>query len=164
MLFRSITEEEQLNAVKKTAEEEKKTADEDQKAKNEVEQKKIDALYKFADQWAELRYYQLKYTDRMGGLGMLFNPNCAPGAVGTAYLRAPGVYIDFFVTEVVHEIRLSAPDHGQAATHIGFNCGRMGSYTEAGALAPGLKQLDLFDGFDATKSGKVAAAFVKDIQ
>lgn len=158
------SEEAQHDAVKKTAEEEKKASDEAQKEKNEAEQKKIDALYKFANQWAELRYYQLKYTDRMGGIGMLFNPNCAPGAIGTTYLRAPGVFIDFFVTEVTHEIRLNAPDHGAAITSIGFNCGRMGSYTVANALAPGLKQLDLFDGFDAARSAKVAAAFVKDIQ
>lgn len=157
-------EEAQHEAVKKTAEEEKKANDEAQKQKNEAEQKRTDALHKFANQWAELRYYQLKYTDRMGGIGLLFNPNCAPGAIGTTYLRAPGVFIDFFVTEVTHEIHLSAPDHGSATTSIGFNCGRMGSYTTAGALAPGLKQLDLFDGFDATRSGKVAAAFVKDIQ
>jgi hypothetical protein len=158
------SEEEQLEAVKKTAEEEKKTSDEDQKEENAFEQRKNDALYNFANQWAELRYYQLKYTDRIGGIGMLFNPNCAPGAIGTAYLRAPGVYIDFFVTEVSHEIRLSIPDHAQALTHIGFNCGRMGSYTEPGAVSPGMKQLDLFDGYDATRSAKVAAAFVKDLQ
>ncbi|RTL07825.1 hypothetical protein EKK58_01370 [Candidatus Dependentiae bacterium] len=158
------SEEAQHEAVKKSAEEEKKASDEAQKQENEIEQKKIDALYKFADQWAELRYYQLKYTDRMGGIGLLFNPNCAPGAIGTTYLRAPGVFIDFFVTEVTHEIRLNAPDHGSAITSIGFNCGRMGSYTTPGALAPGLKQLDLFDGFDAARSAKVAAAFVKDIQ
>lgn len=159
-----VSEEAQHDAVKKTAEEEKKANDEAQKEKNEAEQKKTDALYKFANQWAELRYYQLKYTDRMGGIGLLFNPNCAPGAIGTTYLRAPGVFIDFFVTDVTHEIRLNVPDHGSAVTNIGFNCGRMGSYTTPGALAPGLKQLDLFDGFDATRSGKVAAAFVKDIQ
>lgn len=157
-------EEAQFEAMKTTAEEEKKTSDAAQKEKNEAEQKKMDALYKFADQWAELRYYQLKYTDRMGGIGMLFNPNCAPGCVGTSYLRAPGVFVDFFITEVTHEVRLGPPDHGSATTNIGFNCGRMGSYTEPGALAPGLKQLDLFDGFDATRSAKVAAAFVKDIQ
>lgn len=158
------SENAQHDAVKKTAEAEKRDQDEGQKEKNEAEQKRNDALYEFANQWAELRYYQLKYTDRMGGIGMLFNPNCAPGAIGTTYLRAPGVFIDFFVTEVVHEIRLNAPDHGSATTNIGFNCGRMGSYTTPGALAPGLKQLDLFDGFDASRSAKVAAAFVKDIQ
>lgn len=157
------TEEEQLDAAKKTAEKEKQDADNDQKIRNEHEQRSQDALYNFADQWAELRYYQLKYTDRMGGIGMLFNPNCAPGALGTVYLRAPGAYIDFYVTEVTHEIRLGVPDHGSATTTIGFNCGRMGSYT-TGGTSPGLQRLDLFDGFDASTSAKVAAEFVKNIQ
>jgi hypothetical protein len=39
----------------------------------------------------------------------------------------------------------------------------MGMYQSA-PLSTGLPKLDLFDGFDATKSAKVAAAFVKDIQ
>jgi hypothetical protein len=157
------TEKDQHAAVTKTAEQEQKEASDSAKEVNATEQKNLDAMYKFADQWAQLRYCQLKYTDRMGGIGMLFNPNCSPGAIGTIYLRAPGVYIDYFVTEVSHEIRLGVPDHGSATTNIGFNCGRMGMYQSA-PLSTGLPKLDLFDGFDATKSAKVAAAFVKDIQ
>lgn len=159
----ATTESAQHQAVSATAKKEKDTTDEDAKKKNEAEQKSRDAMYKFANDWAQLRYYQLKYTDRMGGIGMLFNPNCAPGTVGMVYLRAPGVYIDYFVTEVTHEIRLGVPDHGQAMTNIGFNCGRMGAY-KSGPLSAGLAKLDLFDGFSAETSGKVAAAFVKDIQ
>lgn len=157
------SEEGQHTTVKETAKKEKETTDAEHKKKNEAEQKARDAMYKFANDWAQLRYYQLKYTDRMGGIGLLFNPNCVPGTLGMVYLRAPGVYIDYFVTDVTHEIRMGAPEQGQATTHIGFNCGRMGSYGSA-PLSAGLAKLDLFNGFNAETSAKIAVDFVKDIQ
>ncbi len=159
----STTEEAQHEAVVKTAETETTEQNAQVLKTNKETQATIDALYKFASEWAQLRYYQLKYTDRTGGVGLLFNPNCSPGAVGSVYLRAPGVYIDFFVTDVTHEIRMSTPDHGQATTSVGFNCGRMGSY-ESAPISAGLEGLDLFDGFNAAQSAKVAEAFVKNVQ
>ena len=159
----ATAENAQHQEVQAVADREQQATNEQLKKKNEVEQRNRDAMFKFADDWAQLRYYQLKYTDRMGGIGLLFNPNCAPGAVGSVYLRAPGVYIDFFVTDIVHEIRMGVPDSAQATTHVGFNCGRMGAYKTA-PLSSGLEKLNLFDGFDAERSAKVAAAFVKDIQ
>ena len=130
---------------------------------NAANQEAIDKIKFLADQWAQLSYYRLKYTDRMGGISTMFNPNFAPGCVGSVYLRYPGVYIDFFVTEVTHEIRVAAPDTGIASTNIIFNCGRMGSLTSS-LLSAGLDSFNLFENYDATRSYELAAAYVSDIK
>lgn len=122
----------------------------------------VDAMQAFAEQWAELRYYQLKFNDRVGGILCYFDRAMAPGCVGSVYLRHPGVYIDFFVTEVRHDISVNTPNHATATTSVHFNCGRMGSLISA-ELRSGVDGFTLFDGFSAKDSAKVAAAFVKDI-
>ena len=155
-------ETEQKTAVEEQSKSEQERQEENSKKANEEHQKVFDKLKTFANQWAQLRYCQLKYTDRLGHVGMPFNPAFSPGAVGSVYMRAPGVYIDFFATEVIHDIRKAVPDSGSATTNVHFNCGRMGEVKSA-LLSAGLERLDLFDGFDAAKSAKVAEAFVKDI-
>jgi len=155
------SENAQREAMKKIVTKERESTDEGYRRSNLEEQRALDAMYRFANDWAQLRYYQLKFSDRTGAVNMLFNPNCAPGAVGQVYLRAPGVYIDFFVTGVTHEVRMHLPDVGQATTSLSFNCGRMGAYRSS-PLTAGLEKLNLFDGFSALTSVKVAEAFVND--
>ena len=156
-------EEAQRVAITSSAAIEEAIAENEQRTQREIKQEQSDGMYKFAAQWAQLRYYQLKYTDRVGGVSTMLNPNFAPGAVGSVYARTPGIYIDFFVTEVTHEVRVSSPGTGTATTNVSFNCGRMGSINTS-LLSAGLEQFDLFNGYNATTSATVAAAFVKDLQ
>ena len=157
------SEEEQHAALLKTVDSEAVVAEAKQRAQDASLQEAYDTMTRFANEWAKLRYYQLKYTDRMGGISTMFNPNFAPGAVGSVYLRSPGVYIDYFVTEITHDIRVSAPDSGSALTTVNFNGGRMGAIKSA-PLSAGLEKFDLFNGYSAATSAKVAAAFIKDTQ
>ena len=159
----AIREADQLDRLKGSAIRDGADAMEVQRKADLVETAALKAMTKLANEWAELRYYQLKYTDRQGGVTMMFNPNTVPGTVGSVYLREPGVYIDFFATSVSHEIRLNAPDGGTAITSLGFNCGRMGAIASA-PISAGLAEFTLFDGFDAARSAKVAKEFVKDTQ
>lgn len=117
----------------------------------------------FANEWAKIRYCQLKYGDRTGGISGMFNPNFAPGCLGSVFLRRPGVYIDFLVTDVVHELRMSAPDTGVATTNLGFNCGRIGSLTSS-IISAGVDKLGILSEFDADSSAKIAQAFVTDVR
>lgn len=138
-------------------------------AANTTNQAAIDRMQTFANQWAQLRYCQLKYADRIGGVTTMFNPSYAPGCVGSLYLRSPGVYIDFFLTEITHEFRVNIPNSGVAQTHLNFNCGRMGTIGSS-LLGVGLDQLDLFKaytdspGYSAATSAEVAVEFVANLK
>lgn len=113
---------------------------------------------KFSDNWAQLKYCQQKYSDRTGSINCIFNPNWAPGAIGSLYTRSPGTIISFFVTDITHRFNMSPPNAGEATTSVQFNCGRVGQTVESS----GLDKLELYD-FDYTKSFSFANDFISDI-
>jgi hypothetical protein len=106
--------------------------------------------------YAETKYYQAKYYDRMGSLNMDFNPKWVPGTGGTLYVRATGVMLSFYVTSVTHRIDTSAPNHGNASTTVNFCCGRIGSGPE-GVSA------DRYLGYDAGKESGIQGSYVGDM-
>jgi hypothetical protein len=117
-----------------------------------------DSLLKYCNEWAQIKYYQAKYSDRVGNFTTLFNPNFAPGAVGQLYTRHPGTYIDFFVTGVTHSLRLAPEAQGEAITTVSFNSGRIG----ANALATGVNTISYFN-YSAATSLDYARRFVNDV-
>lgn len=110
------------------------------------------------NEWAQLKYYQLKYTDRVGNFTTIFNPNFAPGAVGQLYTRFPGTHIDFFVTGVTHTLSLAPDAQGEATTSVSFNSGRIG----ASALSSGVDSISFFN-FSSDTSFIYARNFVNDV-
>lgn len=110
----------------------------------------------FFDQWAELKYLEVKYMDRTGSVMGMFNPNRAPGAVGVIYTRLPGIAIDMLITSVTHRFQVSPPNGGQAVTSVAFNCGR---FSKSGS---GVDEISLFK-YTGQKSLDFATKFAKDI-
>ena len=86
----------------------------------------------FLNKWAELEYCKIKYGERTGSITLPFNKNWVPGAPGKVYLRNPGTYIAFFVTDVQHNFSLSPASSGNANTTISFKGGRPGAATNVG--------------------------------
>lgn len=80
----------------------------------------------FFNNWAEIKYYQMKYMDRTGSVELAFNPYWVCGVPCVIYLKQLGLYIDAFVTTVKHSIYVSPPHNGRAFTTVTFNCGRIG--------------------------------------
>ena len=78
------------------------------------------------DNWAQLLYYQNKFSDRSGSINMDFNTNWVPGASALIYTKYPGVYIDCFVTSVTHSINLQ-PNGSSATTSVNFQSARINS-------------------------------------
>jgi hypothetical protein len=133
-------------------------AEEIKKVEEEFQLKIIDTQRRFINNWAQLQYLQIKFTDRTGSISTFFNPNFAPAAGGTVYTRYPGMYMDFFVTGVTHSFSVHAPSDGSARTLIRFNCARMGS-SQSGQ---GLDKVDLYD-YSSDTAALYAASFVNDI-
>jgi hypothetical protein len=106
--------------------------------------------------YAETKYYQAKYYDRMGSLNMDFNPQWVPGTGGTLYVRETGAMLSFYVTSVTHRIDTSAPSHGNASTTVNFCCGRIGTGPE-GVTA------DRYLGYDIGKETNIQYSFISDI-
>ena len=154
-------EQDQLQQAKRSTQADVSESKQQELKSADLRQTVIDNRKQFVKDWAELRYYQLKYSDRLGSYSRVFNPNVAPGCVGSIYLREPGAFIDHFVTQVVHEIHLHAPSGGTAMTQVSFNCGRLGAIGTT-LLRAGMKSFSLFDGFNAATSQAVAEAFIKD--
>lgn len=156
------TEQEELDKLKQEAEKEEETYIEDDKSADAKSKEMLDKMTNFANQWAQLKYYQEKYTDRAGGYSCLFNPNFAPGAIGTVYMRHPGVYIDHLVTAVSHDISVQVPNVGSAMTTISFNCGRLGSISSS-MIGSGIDKFSLFD-YTADKSLEFAEQFIEGLK
>jgi hypothetical protein len=109
------------------------------------------------DNYAETKFYQARFTDRTGMLHMNFNPDWVPGTGGTFFVRETGMWIDFYVTNVTHNISTSAPNQGDATTTVNFCCGRMGKDPE-GVTS------DKFLGYDQGKENSVRQNFLSDIK
>lgn len=110
----------------------------------------------FFNNWAQAKYFELKYKDRTGSLNSTFNPRWAPGAVGRIYTRQPGAFIDMFVSNVTHSFSTITPDSGTASTSVAFNCGRFGK------VSSGLDMFNLYK-FKAENSLAYAKSFVNDV-
>ncbi len=115
-----------------------------------------------ADNYAEIKYYQLRYGDRIGQIVMNFNPNWVPGTCGTLYIKIQGgnvpdgTYIDFLVQSVTHRVSVSAPTTGTSMTVVTFSCGRVGT-SPVGVTS------DAFFQYDSGKMATVQSNFLSDI-
>jgi len=94
---------------------------------------------KLMDGYAKLKFLQAKYAERTGQLSTYFNPHWVPATTGSIYTDTPGIFINFYVTGVVHHIALSAPNTGTAVTSVSFGSARMGTNP------PGIDTDDMFN-------------------
>jgi hypothetical protein len=115
-----------------------------------------DPLKQLLDNFAETKFYQMRYQDRQGSITLDFNPNWVPGTGGSLYIRETAMFIHFHVVSVTHKIDVSAPNHGSAITVVNFNCGRIGDN-------PAGTEEDKFLGYNTDKEQALQAAFVGDI-
>jgi hypothetical protein len=111
----------------------------------------------YMNQWAEIEYCRIKYSDRVGSINLPFSQNWTPGAPGSIYTRNPGTYIDFYVTDVSHNFSISGPNSGSANTTVSFNGGRPGAATQ-----DGLDRISLYD-YSYSDSLDFCDRFVRDI-
>lgn len=115
------------------------------------------ARQKILDNWAQLRYLQMKYEDRTGNISAIFDTGWAPGAMGILYTRNPGTYIDFVATGVNHSFSINGGS-GSAMTSIGFKCGRVGRR----ANSNGVPIIEFYK-FDYQTSRDFAKKFIDNI-
>ncbi|NBQ67615.1 MAG: hypothetical protein EBU46_01810 [Nitrosomonadaceae bacterium] len=92
------------------------------------------ARQKILDNWAQLQYLQIKYSDRTGNISAIFDTGWAPGAMGILYTRNPGTYIDFVTTSINHSFQINGGS-ASAMTSIGFKCGRVGRRANSNGVA-----------------------------
>lgn len=116
-----------------------------------------DTLQDVINNYAETKFYQVRYADRQGTITMAFNTDWTPGTSGTLYIRETGMFIAFYVTSVTHRVEMSAPSNGSATTIINFCCGRMG-YEPVGV------DKDKYLGYDLDKEKKIQKKFLEDIK
>ena len=109
------------------------------------------------NQYAKLKFLQSKYEDRVGQLTTYFNPHWVPGTSGSLYMRLPGSFKQFYVTNVHHVISMKSPNSGTAVTSVSFCSVRQGTYGNI----PGVTQDDLFQ-YDQTKMKQFQASWLKD--
>jgi len=114
-----------------------------------------DSVRDVLQNYAETKFYQVRYQDRHGSITMDFNPNWVPGTGGSLYIRETSTFLHFYVTSVTHRIDTGAPNHGAALTIVNFNCGRIGT-SPAGAKE------DKFLGYNHGMEQYVQAQFVSD--
>jgi len=115
-----------------------------------------DALQRFLNKLAEIKYYQSKYSDRTGSVLAEFSPLWCPGTPGTVYTRFPGIFVDFFVQEVHHHIAKNPDASGEAYTTISFSSGRVGK-ERIGSDSDGLYN------YTNAVASSVQKSFIKDI-
>ncbi|HEY8400049.1 MAG TPA: hypothetical protein VIK89_02235, partial [Cytophagaceae bacterium] len=94
------------------------------------------------DYYAKLKFLQTKYLDRTGSFTTVFNPYWVPGTTGSLYTREPGLYVNFFVHTVTHDIGLAPPSIGRAVTQVSFNSARMSKDAQG---VPGVTKEELFN-------------------
>jgi hypothetical protein len=122
----------------------------------EKKQQQTSILADVVNNYAQTKFYQARYGDRRGTITMDFNPNWAPGASGTLFVRETSFYVDFYVESVTHSVDMSPPAGGTAVTVVNFCCGRMGS-------SPIGVDKDKFLGYDVGKEKGFISNFISDI-
>jgi hypothetical protein len=115
-----------------------------------------DKLKDIMKNYAETKFYQARYGDRMGSITLEFNPKWVPGAGGTLFVRETNVFLDFYVESVTHRIDMTPPSGATAITIVSFCCGRMGK-------EPIGVDKDEFLGTDLGKEKAFIQAFIADI-
>lgn len=78
------------------------------------------------DNYAETKYFQIRYGDRTGDILMDFNNNWVPATSGVLYSKQIEQKLFFMVQSVTHNISISASNSGSASTSINFNSCRSG--------------------------------------
>lgn len=122
-------------------------------------QASIEAAQPVMNNYAKSRFLQEKYFDRGGSFNMQLKPSWVPGTTGFLYSRHPGLYYNFFVTSVTHEVMLGNSKVGTAATQVNFCACR---YAGSPGDIPGVSQADLYN----YSSGDMAAlqqAWLSDV-
>lgn len=109
--------------------------------------------------YAKLKFMQMKYSDRVGQLSLYFNPKWVPATTGSLYSRLPGLFVQFYVTSVIHTIQMAAPSSGTATTNVSFSSVRMGA--KANNIYSIAKE-DLFNYTEADMLG-LQNKWVKDV-
>ncbi len=112
--------------------------------------------------FATLRYYQIKYGDRGGNIVSVYNSNVCPGSVGQLFSKFPdpGVYLNFKVNSVTHRIDVSPPSSGTAITEVSFDSGRI-EPAGAGRFGPVI-DTELMYNTSYSDILKIQKAFVKE--
>ena len=123
------------------------TPAEQNKLSEEIVRKQRELL----DNIAQSYYLGIKYGDRTGSVSLLYHNNWVPGTTGTAYARNPGLFIDFYATQVSHSFSIN----GTAKTNVSFVSGRMGNNPV------GLDEDKLYL-YNTSKMQAVQKAFLKD--
>jgi hypothetical protein len=136
------------------------SASETQAAHAEKGKEKKESLSSYAGDviknYAETKFYQVRFSDRQGSITMDFNPYWVPGTGGTLYVRETGCTLTFYVQSVTHRVDMSAPSNGTAITTVSYTCGRIGK------KSVGTKE-DKFLGYNSDKEEGVQEAFLSDI-
>lgn len=94
------------------------------------------------DQFAKIKFLQEKYTGRTGSFTSVFNPGWVPATTGTLYTRFPGLFYNFYVNTVIHDISMHAPNNGTAITSVSFDSVRSSSIA---ANVPGVSSVELYN-------------------
>ena len=126
-------------------------------ASNEKYRSDLEDQKKILNGYAKTKYLQAKYGDRTGSLNTYFNPKWVPGTTGTLYTKQPGLFYQFYVNSVTHDITLSAPNSGNALTSVNFSATRAGS-----SELPGLREDGLY-GYDTSAMEALQTKWINDI-
>ena len=108
------------------------------------------------ENFAQTKFYQMRYGDRQGTITMDFNPNWVPGTGGTLYVRETNSTLTFYVQSVTHHIDMSAPNNGTAITSVNYCCGRLGKESVGTSE-------DKFLGYNTGKESAVQKQFLSDM-
>jgi hypothetical protein len=136
------------------------SASETQTAHAEKAKEKKESLSSYAGDviknYAETKFYQVRFGDRQGSITMDFNPYWVPGTGGTLFVRETECMLTFYVQSVTHRIDMSAPSNGTAITTVSYTCGRIGKES-VGTTE------DKFLGYNTGKEEGVQVSFLSDM-
>lgn len=108
------------------------------------------------ENFAQTKFYQMRFGDRQGTITMDFNPSWVPGTGGTLYVRETSSTLTFYVQSVTHHIDMSSPNNGTAITSVNYCCGRLGR-SSVGTTE------DKFLGYNTGKESSVQKEFLSDM-
>jgi hypothetical protein len=115
-----------------------------------------DYLKNTMQNYAETKFYQVRFGDRQGSITLDFNPQWVPGTGGTLYVRDTQQTLTFYVLSVTHHIDMTAPNSGSAITTVSYCCGRLGKESIG-------SEEDSFLGYNSGKESAVQNSFLQDI-
>ena len=110
------------------------------------------------DQFAKIKFLQEKYTGRTGSFTSVFNPYWVPATTGTLYTRFPGLFYNFYVNSVVHNISMTSGS-GTAITTVSFDSVRSSGNA---ANVPGVSKVELYN-YGKKEMTNLQDAWIADI-